>query len=51
VRACDGAGAYVVRGSVDPERAGEALKVLRESVASLRRGEGFVTPSCARAGA
>ncbi|HKA86067.1 MAG TPA: insulinase family protein, partial [Haliangiales bacterium] len=40
--AYDGAGAYVVRGSVDPERAGEALKVLREAVASLRRGDGFV---------
>jgi zinc protease len=40
--AYDGAGAYVVRGSVDPERAGEALKVLREAVVSLRKGEGFV---------
>jgi zinc protease len=38
----EGAGAYMVRGSVDPERAGEALKVLRDAVASLRRGDGFI---------
>jgi zinc protease len=40
--AANAANAYVIRGSLDPPRAGEALRVLRSAIDELRRGDGFL---------